>query len=160
MSSELTQIIAAAKDDSSKSAEAFALLAGELRNLAASKMRNLPPSHTLQPTALVNEAFIRLMNRDASWESRGQFFMFAARAMRDILVEHARRRAALKRGGDFERIQLDALSKLCGETDHERILSLHNALSRLEVEDDRAATIVHLRFVASGPSPVRGFIAR
>lgn len=119
----------------------------ELRRLSAGIMRKEAPGHTLQPTALVNEAFIRLIQGDTKWENRAHFFGAAARAMRRILVEHARARAATKRGGEACRVTFDDLA-VASEDRRADILALEEALSALEKENPRLGKVVELRYFA------------
>jgi len=119
----------------------------ELRQLSAGMMRKETPGHTLQPTALVNEAFIRLIQGDTKWENRAHFFGAAARAMRRILVEHARARSATKRGGEARRVTFDDLA-VASEDRRADILALEEALSALEKENPRLGKVVELRYFA------------
>lgn len=120
---------------------------GELRKIAAGYMRRERVGHTLQPTALVNEAYLRLVSqRDVRWQSRGHFFGIAASLMRRILVDHARKREATRRGGRRRhQVTLPSLSS-GGETDVIDTLSLHSALSELESLDSRQAAMVELKY--------------
>lgn len=128
--------------------ELIPLLYGELRKLADSWLGKLPAGQTLQPTALVHEVYLRLVPRGgAGWENRRHFFFTAARAMHDILVEHARRKASLKRGGDRWRVKVDNLI-VAFESPAEDLLALSEALERLKAEDSRKHQIVLLRFFA------------
>ena len=116
----------------------------ELRRLAAYKMAGEAPGHTLQPTALVHEAWLRLAaGGDPSFENRAHFFAAAGEAMRRVLVEAARRRKRLKRGGDQKRVDLDGLDLPAPMPDDE-LLALDEALDRLRVIDPRAAELVNL----------------
>ena len=121
----------------------------ELRALAASFFRQQPGNHTLQPTALVHEAFVRLVGAsDANWSGRKHFFDVAAMAMRQLLTDHARRRAALKRGGDRERVVLEDSGGV-NEPGHDvDLIALDEALAELQSLDPRQARIVELRFLA------------
>ncbi len=121
----------------------------ELRGLAHHQMAVIPPGDTLQPTALVHEAYIRLVGRDepVEWQSRAHFFNAAARAMRDILVEQARRHASLKRGGDRRRVGLSECG-ISAPMPSEDLLALDHALSELEQTDATGARIVLLRYFA------------
>lgn len=123
---------------------------GELKRIAAGKMAAQDPEHTLQPTALVHEAYLRLFrDRDEAqaFNSSAHFFKLAAAAMRSILVDHARAKLALKRGGDLDRVTLSA--ELVGEGDPvERVLRVHEALERLAARHPRTAEIVELLFFA------------
>lgn len=126
--------------------ELVALVYDELREMARRQLRNERPGHTLQPTALVNEAYLRLFDPSANgWESRAHFFGVAARAMRQVLVDHARRRDADKRGGKMERVTLvtDIAEAGSAETD---VVDLHLALEKLAQHDDALARLVELRF--------------
>lgn len=123
------------------------LVYDELRRIARNRMASVPPSETLQPTALVNEAYIRLFGKEATptWENRRHFFWAAARAMHDILVEKARRHTTLKRGGDRLRIALDD-DVAAIEAEASDLLCLSEALEALAGEAPRAAEVVQLRF--------------
>jgi RNA polymerase sigma factor (TIGR02999 family) len=123
---------------------------GELRRLADRQLRGERAGHTLSPTALVHEAYMHLIrDHDLSWESRAHFFGIAARAMRQVLVAHARRRAAGKRGGGWERVTLYTDATPHGSATDERsfeLLDVHDALERLAELDERTARVVELRF--------------
>ena len=126
--------------------ELLPLVYEELRRLASDKLFHERPGQTLQPTALVHEAWLRLAgSRDQRWESRTHFFGAAAEAMRRILVENARRKRRLKRGGEYERIDLDAVD-LTASLPDEDLLALDEALTQLAEVDAEAATLVNLRF--------------
>ena len=120
----------------------------ELRLLAAQKLSHEPPGQTLQATALVHEVYLRLVGREAySWKGRGHFFGAAAEAMRRILIENARRKQSLKRGGGRRRVDVDTVA--AGEEgtfSAEHILALNDALERLAQLDPRKAALVKLRF--------------
>jgi len=120
----------------------------ELRMIAAAHLRDERPDHTLQPTALVNEAYLRLVGGDhPPWGQRAQFFHAAAEAMRRILIDHARKRRRVKRGGGAMRLTLD--DALAGSWDHpDRFLALDEAIRRLEGVDARSADVVRLRYFA------------
>ena len=121
------------------------LVYNELRRLAAHKMAN-EPAQTLQPTALVHEAWLRLGGDDQpAWQNRAHFLAAAAEAMRRILVESARRKLRLKRGGGGERVELHE-SAIETSAEDEKILQVHEALEVLSVEDPEKALIVKLRF--------------
>jgi len=120
----------------------------ELKRLSRSHVRRTPVGETLQPTALVNEAYLRLVGQEVSdWSSRRQFFFVAGRAMHDILVEEARRKASRKRGGDWKRADAEQL-EIAFEAPAEDMLALDDALQRLEADDPRKAEVVRLRFFA------------
>jgi RNA polymerase sigma factor (TIGR02999 family) len=125
------------------------LLYDELRKLAAQKLVHEKPGQTLQATALVHEAYVRLVDAGKSqhWNSRGHFFGAAAEAMRRILVESARRRARNKHGGDRIREDLES-SQIVAPEDSEDLLSLDEALERLVEHDPKAAELVKLRYFA------------
>lgn len=123
----------------------------ELRKLAAARLAQEPPGQTLQATALVHEVFIRLVDTKErqSWRGRGHFFSAAAEAMRRILVENARRRQQLKRGGDRNREELSRLEIIeAQDVDPADLIDLDWALNRLSVEDPEAARLVQLRYFA------------
>lgn len=117
----------------------------ELKRIAAALMRKESAGHTLQPTALVNEAYLRLVSGDPSWENRAHFFGAAARSMRRILVDHARAKGAQKRGGDAKRATFQDL-KIPSEDNQIEILALDQALNALEEVDPRLLKVVELRY--------------
>lgn len=118
----------------------------ELRRLAAASWRRERAGHTLQPTAIVHEAFLRLVEQhDVAWQSRTQFMAIAARMMRRVLTDHARRKGAAKRGAELVQVELDdAVGRI--EARHLDLVALDQALERLEALDPRQATVVGLRF--------------
>lgn len=119
----------------------------ELRKLASSRLSREKPGQTLQTTALVHEAYLRLVEGDheISWNSRGHFFAAAAEAMRRLLVERARRGQALKHGGDFQRVEFDQVD-LARDSKDQSVVSLDEALERLEKLDPQKALLVKYRF--------------
>ena len=118
----------------------------ELRHLAAARMAHEAAGHTLQPTALVHEAWLRLVNEeDRTWPSRAYFFAAAAEAMRRILVEHARRKGRLKHGGGQQRLNVEDLNLAAAAPD-EKILLINEALEHLEAEHPQQARIVVLKY--------------
>jgi RNA polymerase sigma factor (TIGR02999 family) len=122
------------------------LVYGELRQLAAGQLRNERPDHTLSPTSLVHEAFLRLTgNAPTAWEGRSHFFGVAAQAMRRILVDHARRRTALKRGRQHQ-ATLDEAVEAGAVASSEEVLGVDEALERLAALDPRQARVVELRY--------------
>ena len=124
-------------------------LYGELRRMAAARMAGERAGHSLQATALVHEAWLRLGgNGGAEWRNRRHFFGAAAEAMRRILVENARRRLRLKRGGGEREVGLDAVPEIAAPAEDERVLQVHEALDTLEGADPLKAEIVRLRFFA------------
>jgi RNA polymerase sigma factor (TIGR02999 family) len=134
------------RGDSQAAEELLPLVYEELRRLATHKMALEAPGHTLQPTALVHEAWLRLVGAPAQdWHSRGHFFMAAAQAMRRILIERARQKSRLKRGGDQQRVPLEEL-ELAGNADSETLLLVEDALQRLAKDDPVKARLVELRF--------------
>lgn len=125
------------------------LVYDQLRKLAYAKMAHEKPDQTLQATALVHEAYIRLVDVDKAhhWDSRGHFFAAAAESMRRIIIEGVRRRRRLKRGGDRVRLDADELDLVLNLPD-ERLLAIDEAIEKLEREDPSAAALVKLRFFA------------
>lgn len=148
-SPDVTRLLHAAVDgDRNATADLLPLVYAELRRLAEAWMARTPPGQTLQPTALVHEAFLRLVDRDSrGWENRGHFFFAAGRAMRDILVERARAKGRLKRGGDRCRVDFAKLA-VATEAPDEDLLALDEALGRFEREYPWESRIVMLRFFA------------
>jgi len=147
---DVTQILQQIESgDPSAAEELLPLVYEELRKLAAAKMSGESPGHTLNATALVHEAYIRLVDgrRVIDWNNRGHFFAAAAEAMRRILVEHARQKNSLKSGGDRQRVELSE-SALRIEGPPVDLVELDEALSRLEARDSRKAQLVKLRFFA------------
>jgi len=144
---DITRLLHAMGQGDSKAADALlALVYNELRAMAAAKMAGEAPGHTLQPTALVHEAWLRLAgSRPTSWQSRAHFFGAAAEAMRRILVEHARRKLARKRGAGAGRVELDE-SVLVLAAPPDELLAVHEALDRLAAHDLQAAELVKLRY--------------
>jgi RNA polymerase sigma factor (TIGR02999 family) len=147
--SEVTQVLQAAQaGDKDAAARLLPLVYAELRQLARSRMAKLPPGQTLQPTALVHEAYLRLVGKKgAGMENRRHFFFAAARAMRDILVERARTKSGPRRGGDRHRVELNEMLAI-KEPPPQEILALHEALDELEKQDRLKAEIVNLRYFA------------
>jgi len=129
-------------------AQLFSLVYGELRRIAGSYLRRERPDHTLQPTALVNEAYLRLVEQtEQNWENRAHFLGIGAHLMRQILVDHARKRQADKRGGKKQLVTLDGLEVAApGIQSPEDLIALDNALLKLESFDHRQSRIVELRF--------------
>jgi RNA polymerase sigma factor (TIGR02999 family) len=147
---EVTQILhAIGQGDPAAADQLLPLVYDELRQLAAHKLGSETPGQTLQPTALVHEAYLRLVGAgdEPNWDSRGHFFAAAAEAMRRILVENARRKESRKRGGDRARADCD-LSQLAAPEFREDLLALDEALTRLAAADPEAARLVQLRYFA------------
>jgi RNA polymerase sigma factor (TIGR02999 family) len=137
---------AAQAGDKQAAAELLPLVYDELRKLAAQKLAYQIPGQTLQPTALVHEAYLRIAgDSNVSWEGRQHFFFAAARAMRDILVEQARRKAGPKQGGDRRRQELDEACAVL-EPPSDDVLGVHEALAELEARDPLKAQIILLRY--------------
>jgi RNA polymerase sigma factor (TIGR02999 family) len=127
-------------------AELLPLVYAEMRRLAARHIASERLDHTLQPTALVHEAYLKLVDqRRVDWRNRAQFVGVAAMIMRRILVNHARDRAAVKRGGGMERVSLSVTVDALGRSELD-LVSLHEALDRLSILDPRAGRIVELKF--------------
>jgi RNA polymerase sigma factor (sigma-70 family) len=161
---DVTQVLdAAARGDAHAAAQLLPLIYGELRQLAARRLAQENPGQTLQPTALVHEAYLRLVGTQgegtpgqdagaegagpAGWKSRGHFFAAAAEAMRRILVENARRKKRLRHGGGRQRVELEGLD-VAAERPPEELLAIDEALTNLAAEDPEAAQVVNLRFYA------------
>ena len=147
---EVTQILnSIEKGDPRAAAELLPLVYDELRKLAAARMAAEAPGQTLQPTALVHEAYVRLVDVEKAdrWDSRGHFFAAAAEAMRRILVDRARARGCEKRGGQFRRLDIDAVD-LVTTAAPDQVLLIDEALARLAAADPPAARLVELRYFA------------
>jgi RNA polymerase sigma factor (TIGR02999 family) len=145
--SDLTQILERAQQGDPKAAEELLPLVYEqLRRLAAHNLAQEAAGNTLQPTALVHEAWLRLVGApEQDWNSRNHFFMAAAQAMRRILIERARQKSRLKRGGDQQRVPLEEL-ELATNADSETLLLIEEAMERLAKADPVKARLVELRF--------------
>lgn len=132
------------------SEELLPVVYGELRKLAAAKMKQEAAGHTLQPTALVHEAYLRLVQPGASeaWDSRGHFFAAAAEAMRRILVENARRKARIRHGGAIRRVELLEADAAFDPDDHASLLALDEALTQFADAAPEKAELVQLRYFA------------
>ncbi len=149
MSDDVTQILQAIDDgDPLAAGRLLPLVYDELRRLAARKMLQESPGHTLQPTALVHEAFLRLIGDEdiEQWDNRGHFFAAAAEAMRRILIENARRRKSLKRGGNLVKQELRDADVGLDPDDRDTLLALDEALNRLAEVDADMARLVELRY--------------
>lgn len=146
--SELTQILERVdRGDPEAVAGLFPLVYEELRRMAAQKMAHEASGHTLQPTALVHEAWIRLGGDESpAFRNRAHFFGAAAEAMRRILIEHARRRRAAKRGAGAEVVDLDGLELAAASADDDQLLAVHEALEKFASVDPRKAELVKLRY--------------
>ena len=148
--SAVTRILADLRGGSPRAAEELLPIVYEqLRALARQNMHQERAGHTLQATALVHEAFLRLLgDADVAWDSRGHFYVAAAEAMRRILIEHARARGREKRGGGRQRVPLTVVDVPATAENPEHLLAVDDALRRLEAEDPDAANVVRLRFYA------------
>ena len=146
--SDVTRILNAIEQGDPKAADQLLpVVYGELRKLAASKMANESPNQTLQPTALVHEAWMRLVgdNSEAQFQNRAHFFAAAAEAMRRILIDNARRKRAARHGGGQQRV--DILDQdIAASTDADELLAINEALDKLAAEDKQKAELVKLRF--------------
>ena len=148
--SDVTQILSQIEQGDRIAAEQLLpLVYGELRKLAAAKLAQEKPGQTLQATALVHDAYIRLVDTERAkhWNSRGHFFGAAAEAMRRILVENARRKSRVRHGGHKQRVELQDVTSSTGPSP-ETILAVDDAVSRLAEDDPQAADVVKLHFFA------------
>jgi RNA polymerase sigma factor (TIGR02999 family) len=145
--SDVTRILEAAQQgDPTAADQLLPLVYEELRRLAAHKMANEAAGQTLQPTALVHEAWLRLVgNENQKWDGRGHFFAAAAEAMRRILIERARRKRALRHGGDHQRVDLQEVD-LASPDDDNQLLAMNEALDKLAVQHKVEAELVKLRY--------------
>jgi len=149
--SDVTRILSAIEHGDAHAAEQLLpLVYDELRKLAAQKLAQEKPGQTLQATALVHEAYVRLVNADEvnNWDGRRHFFAAAAEAMRRILIDRARHKQTKKAGGGCRRLDLDDIEPALDEENGDRLLALDEALQQLEAEDPRKAELVKLRFFA------------
>jgi len=146
--SEITTLLAGARaGDRDCQSRLFEVVYAELRAMAARQLRHERSDHTLQPTALVHEAYVRLLGRgDIPWENRAHFFTTAAGTMRRILIDYARARNAQKREGALVRVDLDRDPVAFADEDADRLMIVNDALEQLSVWDERQARIVELRF--------------
>ena len=148
--SDVTQILSAIeRGDQQASEQLLPLVYDELRRLASRQLSHEAPGQTLQPTALVHEAYLRLVDQDRqpAWNHRGHFFAAAAEAMRRILVENARRKNRMKRGGNWNRLDFDP-AKISAPEGGDDLIALDEALNSLEERDARKAELVKLRHFA------------
>lgn len=143
---DITRVLESMEQRAGASEQLLPLVYDELRRLAAARMARESAGQTLQPTALVHEAWIRLFNGNARvWQSRGHFFGAAAEAMRRILIERARRKMSFKRGGRAEHVNVEEMDIAAALPD-ERVLLIDEALYRLEKRDPELARVVTLKF--------------
>lgn len=146
---EMTLLLArAGQGDRTATNELFPLVYNELRELAEHFLSSERKNHTLQPTALVNEAYMRLVGPEVTWENRAHFFGAAARAIRRILTDYARTRSRVKRGGGARPISLDDAGPVAAPVDVMDLVGLDTALTALEQQDAQKASVVELRFFA------------
>ncbi|MEO0615825.1 MAG: ECF-type sigma factor [Pseudomonadota bacterium] len=149
----ITQLAAAAgRGEAGASDKLLPLVYDELRQLAHARMRRERPGKTLQATALVHEAYLRIVGDDAQWDNRRHFFAAAAEAMRRIMIDRARRYAAQKHGGELRRTDLDGV-QIAGSDDVERLIAWDELLDRLHARDAVMADVVKLRFFAGFSVP-------
>jgi RNA polymerase sigma factor (TIGR02999 family) len=143
---EITQMLqAVGRGEAHASVDLLPLVYGDLRRHAAVRMAHEAAGQTLQPTALVHEAWLRISGGNHDWQNRAHFFGAAAEAMRRILIENARRKSRLKRGGDQLRLDIDQL-ELAAATPDDKMLLIDEALERLQAEDPEKAQVVVLKF--------------
>jgi RNA polymerase sigma factor (TIGR02999 family) len=145
--SEITLVLqAVGRGESRASEELLPLVYDELRQLAAARMAHESAGQTLQPTALVHEAWLRLVTEgDRTWQNRAHFFRAAAQAMRRILVDRARHKSSIKCGGGLDRLDIEDMD-LAAATPDDKILLIDDALARLEAEDPESARVITLKF--------------
>jgi RNA polymerase sigma factor (TIGR02999 family) len=146
--SDFTHILEALEHgDATAADELLPLVYGELRKLAASKMARESPHQTLQPTALVHEAWVRLVgNANPKFHGRAHFFAAAAEAMRRILIDKARRKRALRHGGDQQRVEMEDVLEIAAPNDDDELLAVNEALDKLALQDKVEAELVKLRY--------------
>ena len=143
---QMLEAVSAGKEGAEE--ELFALVYDELRRMARSRMAGAQPGQTLQPTALVHEVYLRLLRKqEPHWDNRAHFFTACAQAMRHILIERARRKSRLKRGGEFRHVEFDTADGHI-DPESEDLLALDQALTRLEARDAAMAEVVKLRYFA------------
>jgi RNA polymerase sigma factor (TIGR02999 family) len=147
--SDVTRILDRVQQgDRQATEELLPVVYDELRNLATRRMAGEAAGHTLQPTALVHEAWLRLVRTpDQTWQNRAHFFRTAAECMRRILIDHARRKQQVRHGGGLERVSLEGID-VADDHDWQRLLHVNEALDRLALQDPFKAEIVKLRFFA------------
>ena len=148
-STDLTRLVRDAVGDPQSADQLLALVYDQLRRMAQQRMNEERAGHTLQATALVHEAYLRLLgSADVSWQGRAHFFAAAAEAMRRILIERARHNARLKHGGGRQRVDLDAVEGQAQVELSDDLLAVDDALTKLEAEEPEAAAVVKMRFFA------------
>jgi RNA polymerase sigma factor (TIGR02999 family) len=146
--SDVTRILESIEHGDPKAAdELLPLVYGELRKLAASKMSNEAPNQTLQPTALVHEAWLRLVGNDnPPFANRAHFFSAAAESMRRILIDKARRKRARRHGGDQQRVEIEGVLDVAAPADDDQLLAVNEALDKLAAQNQPEAELVKLRY--------------
>ena len=146
--SDVTRILESIQNGEPKAAdELLPLVYDELRKLASAKMAHEAPNHTLQPTALVHEAWLRLVgNKEQAWDGRAHFFAAAAEAMRRILIDRARRKQAARHGGDYQRVDIEEADLAMPDQDTDLLLAVNEALDKLASTDRVEAELVKLRY--------------
>jgi RNA polymerase sigma factor (TIGR02999 family) len=145
---QVTELLRSVGERDSAGEELLGVVYDKLRQIARQRMSGERAGHTLQATALVHEVFIKLVgDEELSWESRGHFYAASAQAMRRILIDHARKHNAEKRGGNSKRVPLNVVD-LATDSDPEQVMALEEAMATLERTDPRAASVVRLRFFA------------
>src|SRR4030095_9460888 len=150
--SDVTQLLNAIDAGDPKAAEdLLPLVYKELRHLANARMAQEPSGQTLQPTALVHEAWIRLIGENHDWQNRRHLFMAAAQAMRRILIERARQKRRVRHGGGLVRVDLNDID-VAAESQSETVLFIHEALDRLAEKDPEVAELIKLRYFAGIPN--------
>ena len=151
--SDLTQILECVnRGDAKATNELLPLIYEELRKVAAAKMAREQPGQTLQPTALVHEAYLRLLGQEGQqWQNSRHFFSAAAEAMRRILVERARQKARQRHGGEMVRLDIERID-VASEDDEGTLLFVHEALEKLAMKDPDCAELINLRFFAGVPN--------
>ena len=148
MEPEITQVLEAVEQGESSSERLLPMVYDELRKLAAARMFKERANHTLQPTALVHEAWLRLAGGgDQEWDNRGHFFAAAAEAMRRVLIDRARSKQSAKHGGDWERVGIEFIDQASDAPD-EVLMQVSEAVDILAEEDPKSAEFVKLRFFA------------
>lgn len=145
---EVTRLLASwSSGDSSASEQLFAVVYDNLQRIARNHLRREHRSHTLQTAALVNEAYLKLIDqKSVNWQNRAHFFAIAAQAMRRILIDHARRTVAEKRGKGAQKISLDDAENSVSHSPDENLLALDDALTRLQELDEQQSRIIELRY--------------
>lgn len=144
--SDVTVILNAIESGNASTDDLLPVVYAELRRLAAGKMKNEQPGQTLQATALVHEAFLKLVGGESTWENRRHFFAAAALAMQRILIDRARRKQRLKHGGHFDRVEWTDPGLLPQAEDDTQLIALGDALEEFEQEEPQKAELVRLRY--------------